>query len=65
MKKIDLHIHTIATRFDRKGFTFSIDILERYIQEAHLDAIAITNHEPPLKGVVCSGPIRPRGAGSV
>jgi len=23
------------------------------------------NHEPPLKGVVCSGPIRPRGAGSV
>lgn len=44
MKKIDLHIHTIATRFDRKGFTFSIDILERYIQEAHLDAIAITNH---------------------
>ena len=28
------------------------------------DALA-QNHEPPLKGVVCSGPIRPRGAGSV
>lgn len=25
----------------------------------------LANHEPPLKGVVCSGPIRPRGAGSV
>lgn len=44
MKRIDLHIHTVATRFDRKGFAFSMDILKRYIKEANLEAIAITNH---------------------
>jgi len=43
MKKIDLHIHTIATTSDIH-FTFCIDTLKRYITEASLDAIAITNH---------------------
>jgi hypothetical protein len=43
MKKIDLHIHTIATISDR-DFTFCMDTLKRYVTEANLDAIAITNH---------------------
>ena len=44
MKKIDLHIHTIATIRDR-AFTFCMDTLKRYVTEANLDAIAITNHD--------------------
>lgn len=43
MKKIDFHIHTVATVFDA-DFTFSLGELERYVSEASLDAIAITNH---------------------
>lgn len=43
MKKIDFHMHTIATVFDA-DFTFSLGLLERYVKEAALDAIAITNH---------------------
>ncbi len=43
MKKIDLHIHTVKTVFDAP-FTFSLSALERYITEAALDAIALTNH---------------------
>jgi len=43
LNKIDFHIHTIATVFDA-DFTFSLDDLERYVTEAALDAIAITNH---------------------
>ena len=43
MKKIDLHIHTIATIGD-SDFTFCMDTLKRYVTEANLDAIAITNH---------------------
>jgi len=43
MKKIDLHIHTVQTVSDAP-FSFDLNILKRYISEAALDAIAITNH---------------------
>jgi hypothetical protein len=43
MKKIDLHIHTIATDRD-SNFTFCMDTLKCYVMKAKLDAIAITNH---------------------
>ncbi|WP_337170193.1 hypothetical protein [Gemmatimonas aurantiaca] len=43
MIKIDLHIHTIATISD-SAFEFSISTFERYVREASLDAVAITNH---------------------
>ena len=43
MKKIDLHIHTVSTVWDTP-FTFALSALERYVSEAALDAIAITNH---------------------
>lgn len=43
MKKFDLHIHTISTVSD-VPFTFSMEILKRYVEERALDAIAITNH---------------------
>lgn len=44
MKKIDLHIHTIATICDPANFAFDIDELESYVEHSRLDAIAITNH---------------------
>lgn len=44
MKKIDLHIHTVPT-FSDSQFTFSLDTFKRYVTEAHLDAVAITNHD--------------------
>ena len=43
MKKIDFHIHTIATVSDQ-DFTFDQSVLINYINELSLDAIAITNH---------------------
>ena len=43
MKKIDLHIHTVATERD-SNFTFCMETLIGYVQTAKLDAIAITNH---------------------
>lgn len=43
MKKIDLHIHTLSTVSD-VSFTFSIEVLEQYIKDRKIDAIAITNH---------------------
>jgi len=43
LKKIDLHIHTVSTISDR-SFSFNLDKLRRYVSEAKLDAIAITNH---------------------
>lgn len=43
MKKCDLHIHTIATPSDAT-FTFSLDVLENYVQKMQLDVIAVTNH---------------------
>lgn len=44
VKKIDFHIHTVASHKDY-DFTYSSKWLEKYIQEAELDAIAITNHD--------------------
>lgn len=43
MKKIDLHIHTIATKKD-SDFTFDISKMQLYVQISKIDAIAITNH---------------------
>ncbi len=43
MKKIDLHIHTVSTASD-SSFSFNLENLKRYVSEAGLDAIAITNH---------------------
>ena len=43
MKKIDFHIHTVATASDA-DFSFDLDTMKRYVSEAALDAIAITNH---------------------
>ncbi|SFM91519.1 phosphotransferase [Variovorax sp. OV329] len=44
MKKIDLHIHTVPTISDR-AFTYSLDSFKRYVTEAKLDAVAVTNHD--------------------
>lgn len=43
MKKIDFHIHTVATAVD-SAFTFDITKLQEYIEVMQLDGIAITNH---------------------
>ena len=43
MKKIDLHIHTVATVSD-KPFDFDIQKLKEYVIKLELDCIAITNH---------------------
>lgn len=43
MKRIDLHIHTKSSSQD-KAFVFSEDNLKRYVSDAQLDCIAITNH---------------------
>jgi len=43
VKKIDLHVHTVATVND-SDFVFSMDTLQRYVQQCELDAIAVTNH---------------------
>lgn len=44
MKKIDLHIHTVSTISDR-AFNFSLDTFKRYVRDAKLDAVAVTNHD--------------------
>lgn len=44
LKKIDLHIHTVSTISDA-GFTFSLATFKRYVEEASLDAVAVTNHD--------------------
>jgi ABC-type dipeptide/oligopeptide/nickel transport system ATPase subunit len=44
LKKIDLHIHTVSTISDRP-FTFSLDSFKRYVCDARLDAVAVTNHD--------------------
>lgn len=44
MKKIDLHIHTVSTISDR-AFTFCLDTFKRYVRDAKLDGVAITNHD--------------------
>jgi hypothetical protein len=43
MKKIDLHIHTVASDSDAP-FEFNLDKLVDYVFDANLDAITITNH---------------------
>lgn len=43
MKKIDLHIHTSPSRFER-AFDFSLDTLIQYVNINKLDIIAVTNH---------------------
>ncbi len=43
MKKIDFHIHTVKTASD-SDFTFSIDAFKRYVTDAEIDVVAITNH---------------------
>ncbi len=43
MKKIDLHIHTSPTISD-SAFEFSLDEFRRYVDEAGLHAVAVTNH---------------------
>ena len=40
---MDLHIHTIPTISDSE-FAFSLDTFKRYVDEAQLDAVAVTNH---------------------
>lgn len=44
LKKIDLHIHTVPTISD-SHFVFSLDAFKRYVSEAKLDAVAVTNHD--------------------
>ncbi len=43
MIKIDFHIHTVPTSSD-SPFLFSFETIQKYVREAKLDAIAITNH---------------------
>ena len=43
MKKIDLHIHTIASISD-SPFFFSLNSLKDYVEKLSIDCIAITNH---------------------
>lgn len=43
MKKIDLHIHTSPSKYERE-FTFSLDTLKNYVETTKIDIIAITNH---------------------
>ncbi len=43
LKKIDFHIHTVPTVNDA-NFIFELCILKRYVSEAALDAVAVTNH---------------------
>lgn len=44
MKKIDLHIHTVATQSDAP-FVFSLQAFFDYVTKAKLDAVAVTNHD--------------------
>ena len=43
MKKVDLHIHTSPSNYER-DFNFSLEKLKEYIDKTKLDIIAITNH---------------------
>lgn len=40
---MDLHVHTIPTIHD-SDFLFDLSILKKYVEQMHIDAIAITNH---------------------
>ena len=43
MKKIDFHIHTVATASD-SYFSFSLETFKAYVKATKLDAVAVTNH---------------------
>ena len=43
MKKIDLHIHTSSSEYER-SIIFSMDTIIEYVEFNKLDIIAITNH---------------------
>lgn len=43
MKKIDLHIHTVASGQDAQ-FVFDITKFQKYIDEHSMDIVAVTNH---------------------
>jgi len=43
VRKIDLHIHTVPG-FSDSEFVFCLDSFKRYVSEAKLDAVAVTNH---------------------
>ncbi len=43
MKKIDLHIHTIASSQDTQ-FVFDITKFQKYIDDHSIDVVAVTNH---------------------
>ena len=43
MKKLDLHLHTIGTKWDTT-FTFDLGKLKEYVSYAKIDCIAVTNH---------------------
>lgn len=44
VKKVDFHIHTIATEKDYP-FSYSSNWIKEYVEKAELNAIAITNHD--------------------
>lgn len=44
MKKLDLHIHTVAAADKDAAFTFELSKFEEYVNTAGLDAVAVTNH---------------------
>lgn len=44
VKKIDFHIHTVATKKDYT-FSYSSSWMKEYVKRANLDAIAVTNHD--------------------
>ena len=43
LKRIDLHIHTLASPLD-DSFSFEPEVLEEHVKHNKLDAVAITNH---------------------
>lgn len=44
VKKIDFHIHTISSEKDY-SFSYSSSWMKKYVEEAELNAVAITNHD--------------------
>lgn len=44
MKKIDLHIHTIANDYLDPPFTYNSEFMKEYVVNNNFDLIAITNH---------------------
>ena len=44
LKKIDLHIHTVASTISDSHFDFCLETLKEYVTKLKLDCIAVTNH---------------------